>query len=62
MLPPGDVALLKSEIARLEKARRDCFDSGIRKVIEARIDDNRKKLLRAASTEGLKSRAAKVGV
>jgi hypothetical protein len=38
------LAFLKSEIERLEKARRECFDSGIQKQIEVWIDDNKKKL------------------
>jgi hypothetical protein len=44
MLSPGDIAFLKSEIERLEKARRKCTDSGIRQQIEVWIDDNKKKL------------------
>jgi hypothetical protein len=44
MISPGDVTLLKSEIARLEKARRELSDSGLRKQIEAWIDDHKKKL------------------
>jgi hypothetical protein len=44
MLSPGELAFLKSEIERLEKARRECSDSGIRKQIEVWIDDNKKKL------------------
>jgi hypothetical protein len=45
MLSPGDLAFLRAEIARLEKALTECTDSGIRKQIEVWIDDNKKKLL-----------------
>jgi hypothetical protein len=44
MLSPGDIAFLKSEIARLEKARMECSDNGLRKQIEVWIDANKKKL------------------
>jgi len=44
MISPGDVALLKSEIERLEKAWSELSDSGVRKQIDAWIDDHKKKL------------------
>jgi len=45
MLSRGEVATVRAEIERLEKALRECTDSGIRKRIEVWIDDNKKKLL-----------------
>jgi hypothetical protein len=58
MLSPGELAFLKSEIERLEKARRECSDSGIRKQIEVWIDDNKKKLhaneIQSSATEAPK--------
>jgi hypothetical protein len=44
MLSRGEVATIRTEIARLEKALKECTDSGIRKQIEVWIDDNRRKL------------------
>jgi hypothetical protein len=35
MLLPGEIASVKAEIERLEKARRECADGGLRRVIEA---------------------------
>ncbi len=44
MPAPGELAKLKAEIERLEKAFRECTDSGIRKVIEGWMEDARKRL------------------
>jgi hypothetical protein len=44
MLSPGDIASIKAEIKRLEKARRECNDSGIQKQIEAWIEELKKRL------------------
>ena len=44
MLSPAEIATVQAEIERLEKARKDCTDSGIRKWIEAVIDKQREKL------------------
>jgi hypothetical protein len=39
-----DRAIIKAEINRLEKARKDCTDGGIRKQIEVWIEAQKKKL------------------
>jgi hypothetical protein len=44
MLSPGQISLIKAEIERLEKARRECNDGGLQKVIEAWIDEQKEKL------------------
>jgi len=44
MLTPREVAIIKAEIDRLEKARKDCSDSGLTKWIEAVIEEQKKKL------------------
>ena len=44
MLKPEEVAVINAEIDRLEKARKDCSDSGLRKWIEAVIEEQKKKL------------------
>jgi len=44
MLSPGEVAVIKAEIEKLEKARRECNDGGIRKRIDAWIEEQKKKL------------------
>jgi len=44
MPTPEKIATIRTEIERLEKALRECSDSGIRKVIEDWIAEARKKL------------------
>jgi hypothetical protein len=44
MLSPGEIATVQAEIERLEKARKDCTDSGIRKWIEAVIEEQKQRL------------------
>jgi hypothetical protein len=44
MLSQGEVAIIRAEIERLEKALRECTDSGIRDRIKAWIDEEKKKL------------------
>jgi hypothetical protein len=44
MLSPEEIARIKADIKRLDKAREECADSGIRKLIEAWIGDQKKKL------------------
>jgi hypothetical protein len=39
MLSPGEIAQIKAEIARLEKALKESTDDGITKVINAWIAD-----------------------
>jgi hypothetical protein len=46
MLSPGEIAFIKAEIERLEKARRECNDSGLQKRIDAWIAEEKKKLER----------------
>jgi hypothetical protein len=44
MLSPGEIAQIKAEIERLERLCRECTDGGIRKRIEAWIEEEKKKL------------------
>jgi hypothetical protein len=44
MLSPREIAQTRDEIERLEKLRKECADSGIRKRIEAWIEAEKKKL------------------
>ena len=44
MLSPGEIAFIKAEIKRLEKARQECNDSGIQKRIDVWIEELKKKL------------------
>ena len=44
MLSPGEIAQIKAEIERLEKARKECTDSGIRQRIDVWIAEQKKKL------------------
>jgi hypothetical protein len=44
MLSPEQIAPIKAEIERLEKLREECTDSGIRKMIVAWIEAEKKKL------------------
>jgi hypothetical protein len=54
VLPPGDIAKIKADIARLEKVREGCVDSGIRELIEAWIKEQKEKL---ASEQSKRKRA-----
>jgi hypothetical protein len=42
VLSPREIATLKGELEKLEKARRECTDSGIRKLIDAWIEEKKK--------------------
>jgi hypothetical protein len=44
MVPPEEIARITAEIERLEKLRAECTDSGIRKRIEAWIEEEKKRL------------------
>jgi hypothetical protein len=44
MLSRAEIAKIKAEIEALEKARENCTDSGIRKLIDAWIEEQKKKL------------------
>jgi hypothetical protein len=44
MPSPGEIAQIRAEIKRLEKARDDCTDSGIRERIEAWIVERKNAL------------------
>src|SRR5580658_4950685 len=46
-LSPGRTATIKAEIKRLEKAREACTDGGIQELIEALIEEHKKKLASA---------------
>jgi hypothetical protein len=45
MLSRGEVAMIRAEIERLEKALKECTDGGIRDRIKAWIEEEEKKLL-----------------
>ena len=45
MLSRGDVAIIRAEIEKLEKALRECADGGIQDRIKAWIEEEKKKLL-----------------
>ena len=44
MLSSGEIAKIRAEIERLEKAREECNDGGIQKRIEAWIKEQQQKL------------------
>jgi hypothetical protein len=44
MLSPGDRAIIKAEIKRLQKAQRECRDDGIRRQIDDWIVEQKQKL------------------
>jgi hypothetical protein len=44
MLSRGEIAKIRADIESLEKARDQCADTGIRKLIEARIEEQKQKL------------------
>jgi hypothetical protein len=44
MPSPGEIATIKAEIKRLEKARAECTDSGLQKRIQAWIEEQKEKL------------------
>jgi hypothetical protein len=44
MLSRGEVATIRAEIERLEKALKECTDGGIRDRINAWIEEEKKKL------------------
>jgi hypothetical protein len=48
----GEIATIKAEIERLEKALRDCADGGIRRVIEGWLSEARKRLAFSGGTPG----------
>ena len=45
MLSEAEVAIIRAEIEKLEKALQECGDSGIRNLIIIWIEDEKKKLL-----------------
>ena len=44
MLSPGETEKIRADIERLERARDECVDNGIRKLIEAWIEEQKQKL------------------
>jgi hypothetical protein len=44
MLSPGEIATIRDEIKRLEKAYENCNDGGIRRRIDAWINEQKQKL------------------
>jgi len=53
MLSPAETAKIKADIERLEKARDQCTDTGIRKLIEAWIEEQKQKLASGKNTNQL---------
>ena len=51
MLSRGEVAIIITEIERLEKALKECTDGGIRERIKVWIEEEKKKLLSADSSK-----------
>jgi len=45
MLSRGDVAIIKAEVDRLEKVRKECTDSGIQERIDVWIKAQKRKLV-----------------
>jgi hypothetical protein len=45
MLSRGDVAIIRAEIERLEKARRECTDTSLQKRIDTWIEEQKQKLI-----------------
>jgi hypothetical protein len=50
MLSRGDVATIRAEIERLEKALKECTDGGIRNRIKAWIEEEKRKLIAGGET------------
>ena len=44
MLSPTEIATIRAELERLEKALKNCADSGLRKWIEGAIEKQKQKL------------------
>jgi hypothetical protein len=53
MLSPAEIATIRAEIERLEEALKNCYDNGLRRWIEAVIENQKKKL--ASLEQGQKS-------
>jgi hypothetical protein len=51
MPSPGEIARIRAEIERLEKARENCDDGGIRQRIEGWIENEKKKLISGDSSK-----------
>ena len=46
-----EIATIRAEIERLEKALKDCADGGLRKWIEGTIEKQKQKLASASNSE-----------
>jgi hypothetical protein len=49
--PPHEAGAIRNEIEKLERARQECLDSGIRKVIDGWIAEQERKLVPANSSK-----------
>jgi hypothetical protein len=58
MISRTDVAIIRAEIERLQKARDKCTDSGVLKQIDAWIEEQKQKLVAQDSSEGTDSQSA----
>lgn len=45
MIPRNEVAAIRSEIERLQKARHECADTGLQKRIDMWIEEQKRKLV-----------------
>ena len=55
MISRSDVAVIRAEIQRLQKARDECTDSGVQKQIDAWIEEQKRKLVAEDSSKGTAS-------
>ena len=58
MISRKDVAVIRTEIERLQRAHRECTDSGVQKQINAWIEAQKQKLVAEDSSEGTDSHSA----
>jgi hypothetical protein len=56
MISRTEVAVIRSEIERLQKARNECTDSGLQQRIDAWIEEEKRKLVAEDSSKAPASR------
>jgi hypothetical protein len=52
MISRSDVAVIRAEIERLQKASDECRDSGVQRRIDAWIEEQKRKLVAEDSSKG----------
>jgi len=55
MISRTDVAVIRAEIERLEKARDECTDSGLQRRIDAWIEEQKRRLVSEGGSKGTDS-------